>query len=219
MTRPAKSTDASIPASSQAPLCYLDANVLLPAYLRAIFLDLADSGLMRVHWGIQVLAEVRRNLLGRKFGLNSESVDRLLAQMSRAFPDALVLGSERLEATFQVKTDPKDAHVATGALALSLSLQRSVEGGREVVLVTSNMKHLPASAFVGTQVRPARPNTVLKELLAANPAVAEVLARMVSRFKAPPMSKDDLLMVLDTSNCSGLATALGQAWGLDAEDS
>ena len=213
MTGPAKGAAAPFVVVGQVPRLYLDANILLPEYLRSIFLDLADEGLVRVHWGKQVLAEVRRNLVGPKFGKSPESTDKLLADMARVFPDALILGSEKLEPMFQGKTDPKDAHVAAGALKLS----QFVYGGQDVVLVTSNMKHLPASAFEGTPVRPARPNIVLKELLAANTEVANVLARMLARFKAPPVAKDDLLNVLDASNCSGFATALGKAWGLDAE--
>jgi predicted nucleic acid-binding protein len=106
-------------AAGQVPLLYLDANVLLPAYLRAVILDLADAELVRVHWGEQVLAEVRRNLLKPKFGMTAAAVDKLLRGMRNAFPDALVLGSEALEPDFEGKTDPKDAHVAAGALKLT----------------------------------------------------------------------------------------------------
>lgn len=212
MTGPAKSPAAPLVAG-QVPRLYLDANILLPEYLRAIFLDIADAGLVRVHWGKQVLAEVRRNLVGSKFGKSPESIDKLLADMARAFPDALVLGSEKLEPMFHGKTDPKDAHVAAGALKLS----QSESGGQDVVLVTSNIRHLPASAFEGTPVRPVRPSTVLKELLAANTEVAHVLARMLVRFKAPPVGKEDLLAILDASNCRGFATALGKAWGFDVD--
>ncbi len=213
MTGPVKGAAAPIVAVGKVPRLYLDANILLPEYLRAVFLDLADEGLVTVHWGKQVLAEVRRNLVSPKFGKSPESTDKLLAAMARAFPDAVVLGSEKLEPMFRGKTDPKDAHVAAGALKLS----QSVYGGQEVLLVTSNIKHLSASAFKGTPVRPARPNIVLKELLAANSDVANVLTRMLARFKAPPVAKEDLLEILDASNCSGFATALGKAWGLDAE--
>ena len=72
-------------AAGQVPLLYLDANVLLPAYLRAVILDLADAELVRVHWGEQVLAEVRRNLLKPKFGMTSAAVDKLLRDMRNAF--------------------------------------------------------------------------------------------------------------------------------------
>ena len=101
--------------------------------------------------------------------------------------------------------------MAAGALKLS----QAVYGGKDVVPVTSNMKHLPVSAFEGTPVRPARPNVMLKDLLATNTATADVLTRMLARFKAPPVTKEDLLDIFDASNCGGFATALGNAWGLD----
>lgn len=155
----------------QAPLLYLDANVLLPAYLRAIFLDLADAGLVRVHWGEQVL-----------------------------------------ESRFRDTTDPKDAHVAAGALRLS----QATPAHREVLLVTGNIKHLPPAAFEGTLVRPVKPGVVLTELLAAKPWAADVLDAMLKRFRSPPMSRTDLLDILDASNCRAFATALSHAWGFTA---
>jgi predicted nucleic acid-binding protein len=211
MTGRAGGTAAPLVVPGRVPRLYLDANILLPEYLRTVFLDLADEGLVRVHWSRQVLAEVRRNLSSPKFGLSPESTDRLLAEMTRAFPDALVVGGEKLEPMFEGKTDPKDAHVAAGALKLS----RSVYAGKDVLLVTGNLRHLPESAFVGLPVRPVRPDSVLKDLLAANAEVAIVLARMLARFDAPRVAKADLLDILDASNCSGFATALGKAWGLD----
>ncbi len=63
MTGPVKGAAAPIVAVGKVPRLYLDANILLPEYLRAVFLDLADEGLVTVHWGKQVLAEVRRNLV------------------------------------------------------------------------------------------------------------------------------------------------------------
>ena len=66
-------------------------------------------------------------------------------------------------------------------------------------------------------MRSARPNIVLKELLAVEPRVADVLAKMLTRFNAPPVAKEDLLAILDNSECGGFATALGKAWGFDAE--
>jgi hypothetical protein len=193
----------------QVPLLYLDANVLLPEYLRAVILDLADAELVRVHWGEQVLAEVQRNLLKPKFGMTPASVDKLLRDMRNAFPDALLLGSEALEPEFEGKTDPKDAHVAAGALKLSRRY-----GGQPVLLVTGNIRHLPELAFRDTLVQPVRPGAVLKDLLAMQPAVADVLDAMLQRFEHPAVSREDLLAILDASNCRAFATALGNAWGL-----
>lgn len=209
MPAAAKTTPAPLVLAGHVPLVYLDANILLPEYLRSVFLDLADAGLIRVHWGEQILVEVRRNLLKPRFGKTPEAADKLLRVVADAFPDAVVLGSERLEAQFAGTTDPKDAHVAAGALKLS----QSVHGGQSVVLVTSNMKHLPQTAFAGTSVRSARPGTFLKDLLAANPKVADILSDMLKRFKAPVVSREDLLTILDNSGCGVFAIALANAWG------
>ena len=35
---------------NEQPVVFLDANVLLPTHLRAVFLDYAHAGLLRVHW-------------------------------------------------------------------------------------------------------------------------------------------------------------------------
>ncbi|WP_369326208.1 PIN domain-containing protein [Alcaligenes nematophilus] len=193
----------------QTPRVYLDANVLLPQYLRSIFLDLADAGLIRVYWGSKVLEEVRRNLVAPAFGRTARQADTLLELITHAFPDALVSGSETLESQFANTTDPKDAHVAAGALKLS----QTIYADQPVVLVTSNTKHLPQTAFVGTQVQSVRPGAFLTALLAARPEVATVLANMLSRFKAPPVSQEDFLAILDHSGCRAFATALAKRWG------
>ncbi|NDZ14461.1 hypothetical protein C7T35_35255 [Variovorax sp. WS11] len=53
---------AALVAPGRVPLVYLDANVLIPEYLRSVFLDLSHAGLIQAHWGKQVLVEVRRIL-------------------------------------------------------------------------------------------------------------------------------------------------------------
>jgi hypothetical protein len=201
---------APVVRAGHMPLLFLDANVLLPTYLRAVFLDLADAALVRVHWSRQVLAEVRRNLSKPRFGLSHAAIERLFDDLAAAFPDALIDGSETLESRFLGKTDSKDVHVAAGALKLS----QAVSAGQPVLLVTSNIRHFPATAFAGTLVHPIRPGPFLLELLSAQPRVADVIDAMRKRFKSPPVSRTDLLTILDASNCRSFATALGKSWGL-----
>lgn len=200
-------------AAGEIPLLFLDANILLTQYVRSVFLDIADAGLCRVYWSDQVLAEVRRNLLKPKYGKTSVDIDRLFNDMQQAFPDALVQGWQQYEPQFADKTDDKDAHVAAGALKLS----KDVYGGQQTVLVTSNITHLPQTAFAGSQIRSGKPGTVLKDLLAAQPSVADVLVRMLERFRRPQVTRQDLLDVLDRSQCGVFATALGEAWGFRSE--
>jgi predicted nucleic acid-binding protein len=194
-------------------LVYLDANILLPEYLRSVFLDLADAGIIRVYWSQTVLAEVRRNLLKPKFGRTPKAADALLRLLAEAFPDALVSGAEILESRFVGSTDPKDCHVAAAALKLSLD----VYGGEPVWLVTNNIRHLPSSAFRATQVTPLRPDSFLVQLLAADQRVVDVLNAMLKRFKAPLMTQEDFLYVMDRCGCPNFATALAEHWGFLAD--
>jgi len=210
MPATARQPAAALVRPGQNPLVYLDANVLLPQYLRSVFLDLADAGLIRVHWGAKVLEEVRRNLRKPAFGRTARQADALLRLIAEAFPDALVRASKTLERHFANSTDPKDAHVAAGALKLSRAT------GQPVILVTGNARHLPQSAFAGTRVRSVRPGAFLAALLAAQPQAAQVLADMLARFKNPPVSQKDFLAILDHLQCRAFATALAKKWGFAA---
>jgi hypothetical protein len=223
--KPAKAKPAKVPLESPLPLAtpgevahvFLDANVLLTQYVRACVLELAEAGLCHVYWTQKVVDEVRRNLVGVKFKKTEAEADHLLAQLSAAFPEALVTKWEPLEPTFAGKTNAGDQHVAAGALQLS----QDKLGGEKVILMTNNSRHLPHSAFIGTSVQVAKHGTVLKELLAAQPLAAQALEAMVKRFKKPVSLKPGLtdnrrglLERLDASNCRSFATALGLAWGL-----
>ncbi|MBK6851218.1 MAG: hypothetical protein IPG93_06365 [Burkholderiales bacterium] len=55
LAAPRKRSAQALVVVGQTPRLYLDANILLPEYLRSIFLDLADSGLVHVNWSPQVL--------------------------------------------------------------------------------------------------------------------------------------------------------------------
>lgn len=88
---------------------FLDANVLIPEYLRTVFLDMAEAGLFQPYWSPGVLEETRRNLIDPDvYGLEVAKVDQLLKCLNKVFPNASVQGSEKYEAAFKGKTDSKD---------------------------------------------------------------------------------------------------------------
>ncbi|TAM89698.1 MAG: hypothetical protein EPN41_03110 [Candidimonas sp.] len=80
---------AALVTTGHVPIAYLDANILLPQYLRSVFLDLADAGCIRVHWGRKVLEEVRGNLVKPTFGRTAQQAEDLLRLLTRAFATAL----------------------------------------------------------------------------------------------------------------------------------
>jgi PIN domain len=192
-----------------APTVLLDTNVLLPEYLRTVFLDLADAGLLAPHWSQDILSEFRRNLVSDKFGVDPGKADGLLKMMNEAFPDALVRGYAKHKARFASSVDEKDVHVAAAAYKLSLGRY----GGTSVVLVTANQKHLPRKAFEGTVVETSRPGRFLAELLREDPKiVADTLRATCQRLKRPSISQEDLLIILERNNCKAFAEQLAGAW-------
>ena len=223
---PAKVPKARTAASSAAactplvvpgvrPVVFLDANILIPEYLRSIFLELSEAGLLQANWSEGVLVETRRNLINPdgRFGLDATRVDRMIKLMRSHFPQALVHGYESLVLQFVGRTEPKDEHVAAGALKRS----KVTYGGEVVVLVTSNVTDLPQSAFAGTRVRVARPGRFLAELVDAEPGVPVVIDRMLKRFRKPKATRVDLLNIMVNADCSEFAEALAAAWGLRPE--
>lgn len=197
------------------PVVFLDANILIPEYLRSTFLELSEAGLLQANWSEGVLVETRRNLIDPegRFRLDAGRVDRMLKLMRSHFPQALVHGYEKLVPQFVGRTDAEDEHVAAGALRRS----KAVYGGEPVVLVTSNVTDLPQSAFAGTRVRVARPGRFLAELVAAEPGVPVVIDRMLKRFRKPKTTRVDLLNIMVNADCAEFADALAAAWGLRPE--
>ncbi|MBR8657261.1 PIN domain-containing protein [Achromobacter sp. Marseille-Q0513] len=201
-----------IARSARATPVFLDANILLPQYLRSTFLDLADAGLIQAHWSPLVLKEVQRNLVKPAFGQTARQAAEVVRLLDRAFPDARIRASKMLEHGFSASVDAKDIHVAASALKLSQRHHPDLP----VFLVTNNTRHLPQAAFLGTRIRSLRPGVFLAALLKARPRTADVLAAMLLRFKAPSVAQDDYLNLLDRHGCSIFATALANHWGYAA---
>ena len=193
----------------KTPVVFLDANVLLPEYIRAVFLDLADAGLIEVNWSADVLLEVRRNLEA-KFGLTAAKADRLVTVLQTAFPGSLVQGYLKHAKKFIGSVHSGDKHVAAAAYKLSIRDY----AGRNIVLVSHNLKHLPKKAFVDTTVLTSRPGPFLEKLIATKPGeVSSVLKTLCARMTKPPISEMDLLTLLENSDCKGFAAKLAEVWG------
>jgi len=111
---------------------FLDACVLYPMGTRDLLLRGAEAYLYQICWSPSVLEEVRRSLVDRQ-RCTSAQADGLIAEMTRAFPEALVIGYEELVSA--MKNNEDDRHVLAAA----------VTAGADVI-VTDNPRHFPASA-------------------------------------------------------------------------
>lgn len=119
----------------------LDTCVLYPSHLRDVLLQIAQNGVYRALWSSEILDELARTLKARHLGRGHDErtvdayVQRLLAQMTTAFPDALVENWSALVSTVTLP-DPDDRHVVAAAIV-----------GRADVIVTQNLRDFPADAL------------------------------------------------------------------------
>jgi predicted nucleic acid-binding protein len=162
---------------------FLDTCVLYPAYLCDTLLRLAEASAYRPLWSADVLAELQRNLVGR--GIPPERVDRRLAHMTRAFPDALVDGYESL--IDGMTNHPKDRHV----------LAASVRANAEVI-VTFNLKDFPEPALKPYDVAAIHPDEFLLDQLDLYPGVTvQVLQQQAASYRRVPNTVPDILVLLE----------------------
>lgn len=168
---------------SKPPWCVLDACVLYPVTLRDLLLRAAEAELFRPAWSADILAEVRRNLIAEA-GAPAPTVDRLIAAMQRAFPQAEVSGYQPL--VDQMRNHPKDRHVLAAAF---------VGGAR--VIVTHNVRHFPDVVTAPLGVVARTPDVFLVQLLQDSPAtMLQVVRHQLAAFHRPAHNLDDLLSVL-----------------------
>jgi hypothetical protein len=111
----------------------LDADVLYPVYQRDVLLRFAYAGVFQARWTNQIVHEMPQGIKKKVPEECHDRVDRTVAQMREAFPDAMVTGHENLITS--MTNHPKDRHV------LAAAVQAGVD-----VIVTSNIKDFPRSS-------------------------------------------------------------------------
>lgn len=111
----------------------LDANVLHPIMLCDLLLRLAERGFFRPLWSRQILDETTRSVARRFPGVDRGALDRRVAHMEQAFPEAMVVGHEALVPTLSMAGD---SHVVAAAIV-----------GNADVIVTDNVRHFPEDAL------------------------------------------------------------------------
>lgn len=155
----------------------LDANVLFPFTLRDTFLRAAAAGFYQMRWTSRILDEMSRSLVSTGT-MSEDRVNRLRAIMERAFPEAEVIGYERL--IDAMPNDPKDRHVVAAA----------VKAGAQVI-TTANLRDFAA---LPDGVEAQSPDEFLCNLFDLDPTRFEELLRdQAADLVKPPMSFDELL--------------------------
>lgn len=168
-----------------SPIALLDANVLYPAPIRDVMLQLAVAGQFRAKWSIDIHREWIEALLRNEPHRDRPTLERTRDRMNAAVRDCLVTGYERLIPTLALPDD-RDRHVLAAAIA-----------GRCDVIVTQNLRDFPKAAVAPFDMDVQHPDDFLSALLDLAPEAFCAAVRMVrARLTHPPYSVTEYLGIL-----------------------
>jgi len=178
----------------------LDANVIVDAQVRDLFLRLAEAEVIDVRWSAAILDEVRR-ALRRRINVSEDKINRLVSTLDDVFPEAAVAGFSDIERTLDLP-DPDDRHVLAAAIA-----------GECDVLVTYNDRDFPDEALETADVVVLDPDHALTLLVGwFKDDVVNVAHQQIAALQRPSMSTSDFLDRL-VKRAPAAAMAIGAALG------
>ena len=181
----------------QNPVVFIDANVLYAAALRDLLIELAVAKDLTVRWSEAVHQEWTAALAKSRPDLKPERIQRTLALLAAALPDASVADYDDLVPALQLP-DPDDRHVLAAAIK-----------GQCQVILTFNLADFPAEALAPHNLVAMHPDTFLSALSATNPApLISAAARVRARLTRPPMSPADYLLALRQGSLPATAQAI-----------
>ena len=163
----------------------LDANILYPAPMRDIFLQLAADDLIRAKWTADIHREWIDALLRNEPHRDRTALERTRGLMDQATRDCLVTGYEALTSAL-ILPDPDDRHVFAAAIV-----------GRCDVIVTRNLRDFPDAAVAPYGIEVQHPDHFLSNHLDLMPRLFCAAVRKIrSRLVAPPLTVQDYLSTL-----------------------
>ena len=164
----------------------LDANVLYPAGLRDLLMQLAINGAFRARWTYQIHDEWIRNVIADRPDLEPERVRRVAALMDSSLTDAHIAGYEALTDTLELP-DPNDRHVLAAAIT-----------GGVGVIVTNNSKDFPASILEPHGIAAMTADAFVLGLLEEDSGtVLEAVRTVQTRLRKPPVTMPEYLAQLE----------------------
>lgn len=177
----------------------LDANILYPAPMRDIFLQLAVDDLFRAKWTADIHREWINALLRNEPHRDRPTLEHTRDRMDQATRDCLVTGYETLIPALDLP-DPDDRHVLAAAIV-----------GRCDVIVTCNLRDFPERSVAPYGIEVLHPDNFLSNHLDLMPgpfctSVRKIRARLV----APHISVQDYLTILASLGLVSTADELAQ---------
>lgn len=177
----------------------LDANVLYPAPMRDVFMQLALTDIFKAKWSEDIHREWIDALMRKEPHRDRTALDRTRDLMNQATRDCLVTGYEALIPSLDLP-DPNDRHVLAAAIV-----------GRCDVIVTQNLKDFPEDVLELYGIETLHPDDFLSNHLALAPGLfCSALRKVRARLKNPPYSAEDYLAILTQQGLVATAAELEQ---------
>ncbi len=162
-----------------------DANVLYPAPMRDLLLQLAVTDIFRAKWTADIHREWINALLLNQPRRDRVALERTRDRMDSATRDCLVTGYHSLIPSLQLP-DPDDRHVLAAAIV-----------GRCDAIVTQNLRDFPDEALAPHGIEAVHPDAFLQAQVGLEPAIFCTAVRKVRlRLQNPPYVVDDYLGTL-----------------------
>lgn len=175
----------------------IDACVLYPASLRDLLLRLAAEYLYRPKWTEEINDEWKRNLLGKRNDITSESLDYTIQEMNRAFKDAEIVNYKQLIKAIDLP-DSDDEHVLAAAIKCNADL-----------ILTENLKDFPEEELAKYEIEAQKPDTFIQNLIDLDlEACCKALSKQREALNNPPQSKEDMRATLQNVGLTSSADLL-----------
>jgi PIN domain len=163
----------------------LDANVLYPAPVRDILLQLAVTDIYRAKWTADIHREWIGALLRSEPHRDRAALERTRDLMDNAVRDCLVTGYQDIIPSLSLP-DPDDRHVLAAAIA-----------GRCDAIITQNLRDFPPEKLAPYGIETQHPDDFLSNNLNLAPGLfCEVIRKVRARLRNPPFTAQQYLAVL-----------------------
>ncbi len=177
----------------------LDANILYPAPMRDILLQLAADDVYRAKWTGDIHREWIDALIRNEPHRDRATLEHTRDLMDQATRDCLITGYETLIPALDLP-DPDDRHVLAAAIT-----------GRCDVIVTCNLRDFPETAVAPHGIEVLHPDDFLSNHLDLMPGpFCEAVRKIRARLVAPPVSVHDYLDTLAGLGLVATAAELAQ---------
>ncbi len=189
--------------SESRPVVFVDANVLYPAGIRDILLQLSRRRVIEPKWSEDIGREWKSAFRNSRPDIPQEKLDRTWKELNYHYPTALVTDYRHRIDDLQLP-DPDDRHVLAAAII-----------GQCDLILTANLRDFPLDIVGVYGLAVEHPDTWMCNLLEYRPSeFCRSVRDMRLRLRKPPLSVEQHLASLERQGLVETVSLLRQHTGL-----